>query len=323
MRKIKLTQEDIDRMVEEFSKTLADTRFDTNKINYSADIKVTEETPKAKVYFTPETYCKMTTLVKSCQKEIAWHGIIERNEEGAYIIKDIMMYPQEITGATVTSNDEKYPMWLMKQPDEIFNNLRFQGHSHVNFGATPSSTDLALYSTMLQELSEDDFYIFYIQNKSNEFWIQIYNLAENIIYEKGDIDVAILFSDGTTATDWYANQSSENIIEKQTTIGRSVKTSKAMDSTWRWDVTRGVYVPLGATEKEIRNCFTKAKKKSKGKADYDKYAAEELMQLHDEIQMYATESPLNQMMLDDDLIKKDTSDRVTAALLRENYYGGY
>ena len=31
---------------------------------------------------------------------------VEQTEDGNYIITDILMYPQEITGATVTSNDE-------------------------------------------------------------------------------------------------------------------------------------------------------------------------------------------------------------------------
>lgn len=338
-RKIKLTEQDIDQMLIEFKQNLLGVRFDSDKVTYTANTQL-KEVEKAKLYFTPEAYCKMTTLIKGCEKEIAWHGIVDRNEEGAYIISDIMMYPQEITGATVTSNDEKYPMWLMQQPDEIFNRIRFQGHSHVNFGATPSGVDTTLYANMLQTLEDNDFYIFFIMNKRSEYWVQIYNLAENIVYDKNDVDMAILFADGSTTMEWFGAQSRDNIVEKKVTYTVDTKdltskrkgASKLGDDSWKWDIVRKCYVPSLATDKQIRSCFEKAKKKATNKHSYEQIAAEELMELHDELeQLNGDIDELEQLalaqMIDDDVVKKSHS-RVADALKKEqmsywnNYYGG-
>lgn len=338
-RKIKLTEEDIDQMMIEFKQNLLGVRFDSDKVTYTANTQL-KEVEKAKLYFTPEAYCKMTTLIKCCEKEIAWHGIVDRNEEGAYIISDIMMYPQEITGATVTSNDEKYPMWLMKHTDEVFNKIRFQGHSHVNFGATPSGVDTTLYANMLQTLEDNDFYIFFIMNKRSEYWVQIYNLAENIVYDKNDVDMAILFADGSTTMEWFGTQSRDNIIEKKVTYTVDTKdltskrkgASKLGDDSWKWDMVRKCYVPALATDKQIRSCFEKAKKKATNKNSYEQIAAEELVELHDELeQLNGDIDELEQLalaqMMDDDVVKKSHS-RVADALKKEqmsywnNYYGG-
>lgn len=315
-RKIKLSEQDIEEMCNQFKQNLLGIRFDAEKITYTANTKI-NNSKKVKVFFRPEAYCKMTTLIKSCDKEIAWHGVVDKTEDGNYIIQEIMMYPQEITGATVTSNDAKYPMWLMSQPDEIFNRLRFQGHSHVNFGATPSSVDTTLYNNMLQTLDENDFYIFFIMNKRAEFWIQIYNLGENTVYEKEDIELAILLSDNTTMDTWYDEQTKENIIENKPTATKTTYVtnnySKYTDKTWRWDYTRRCYVPTSATEAQIKRCFTKAKKQAGNKDSYEFEATKELETLHDEL--VALDNDIDELeemaraqMLDDDLIKKDKLD---------------
>ncbi len=317
-RKIKLTEEDIDAMCAEFKNSLLGVRFDSNDITYKANTKLKEQR-KIKVFFRPEAYCKMTTLIKSCDKEIAWHGTVDRLATGDYCITEIMMYPQEITGATVTSNDDKYPLWLMKQPDEVFNKMRFQGHSHVNFGATPSGVDTTLYNNMLQTLSDDDFYIFFIMNKKAEYWIQIYNLAENIVYEKDDVELAILLSDGTTMDTWYDEQTKENIIEKKVTycVPTTVKTkyssySKATDKTWRWDYVRKRHVPVGATEADLKEIYKRAKEYSKGKSEYEEYLDIELQDLHDTI-----------CCLEDEAAKSNIADSIVSDQIKlwENYLG--
>lgn len=307
-RKIKLTEADIDAMCIEFKNNLLGMRFDSEKITYTANTKL-ENKNKVQVLFRPEAYCKMTTLIKSCDKEIAWHGIVDRLENGAYLISDIMMYPQEITGATVTSNDEKYPMWLMQHPDEIFNKIRFQGHSHVNFGATPSGVDTTLYNNMLQTLSEDDFYIFFIMNKKAEYWIQIYNLAENTVYEKDDIELAILLQSGETMDTWYDTQTAENIIEKKVTYSvptvtktKTTPYSKHTDKTWRWDYVRKRHVPVGATEAELKEVYKRAKQYSKGKSEYEEYLDIELEDLHDAINGIAALEEMAYKGVADDLI---------------------
>ena len=87
---------------------------------------------------------------------MAWCA--ERCEEkDTYLISDILVYPQEVTGSTVTTDQNEYEMWLMKQEDDVFNNIRMQGHSHVNMSTSPSSVDLNLYDGILSQLDSDMF----------------------------------------------------------------------------------------------------------------------------------------------------------------------
>lgn len=135
----------------------------------------------------------MLTLVREFDKEVAWHGIAHRceDEEDAYIISDILVYPQEVTGATVNTDQEKYQMWLMNHDDDVFNNIRMQGHSHVNMSTSPSTVDTSLYDRILEQLDDDMFYIFLIWNKRNEKTIKIYDLAKNVLFETADVTVSV------------------------------------------------------------------------------------------------------------------------------------
>lgn len=153
---------------------------------------------KATLYFTELAYLKMLTLVREFDKEVAWHGIAKRHdtEEDAYVISDILVYPQEVTGATVNTDQEKYQMWLMSHEDDVFDNIRMQGHSHVNMGTTPSTVDTSLYERLLDQLDDTMFYIFLIWNKRNEKTIKIYDLAKNVLFETADVTVSLI-EDGT------------------------------------------------------------------------------------------------------------------------------
>lgn len=79
----------------------------------------------------------------------------------------------------------------MKKADPIFNNIRMQGHSHVDFATNPSGTDLAHQEKILDQLMDNDFYIFIICNKRFERTAIIYDLENNVLYENGDITVTI------------------------------------------------------------------------------------------------------------------------------------
>lgn len=289
MKKIRFTEEDKETILQEFKNFIDTLKYDGTEIGYKLNTKVTDE-PTATVYFTPTAFCKMKTLVGSCDKEIAWHGVVEKKDNNVYIIKDILVYPQEITGATVCSDDTKYPMWLQNLPDDVFNNLRFQGHSHVNFGATPSGVDTNFYNTMLQQLNNNDYYIFFIMNKKEDCWIQIYDLEKNRIYEKADIVISILFED-KAGDEWYTEVFNENITKKELTTLTTPKAlenkiyNKYKDPTWTWSYTRMKYIPTKATEEQLNEVFKFAREKSASKASYEVLCEEGLEELHDLIEL--------------------------------------
>lgn len=201
-RLIKMTPEYIEECRKEFEEALKLAKLSDGKLNFTKTF--TSGTRKAKVFFTPPAWAKMVILINEFDKEVAWHGVAHRvgevegesvpaNSECEYIITDILVYPQEVTAATVEMDTEKYATWLMENiEDERFNNIRMQGHSHVRMAPTPSSVDLTHQEEILNMLGDEDFYIFMIWNKSFASNIKVYDMKENTLFENSDVTVRIL-----------------------------------------------------------------------------------------------------------------------------------
>lgn len=147
------------------------------------------EKDKANIIIKTEAKEKMLALVNSVSTEIAWHGLAKKLEKGVYEIYDILVYPQTVTPVTVSTDQEKYEAWLLSLDDDTFNNLRMQGHSHVNMGVSPSGTDLSHQKCTVYNLTKEDFYIFLILNKKGDIYARIFDVKDNMIYEKSDINV--------------------------------------------------------------------------------------------------------------------------------------
>lgn len=169
------------------------------------------KTQKAEVHFSSQAYYKMWALVESCSKEIAWDGLVYRDEEASNIfyITDIIVYPQTVSGATVETDDVLYIDWLNSLDDESFKHRRFNGHSHVNMGVTPSGTDTTYREQSI--LNIKDFYIFGIFNKKHEFNFQIYDVENNIIYDNQDVT---FYTPEPDYSDWAKQMMQEKVTEK-------------------------------------------------------------------------------------------------------------
>lgn len=190
---IKITSDCLDEVRKDFEEALQSGKFSDGKITFTKSIGSINR--KANVFFTDLAWVKMQTLIREFDKEIAWHGIAFRGDDETkddYIIKDILVYPQEVTAATVNTDQEKYQTWLFEHDDDVFNNIRMQGHSHVNMGTTPSSVDSSLYDRILEQLDDDMFYIFMIWNKRGDKTIKIYDMAKNVLFETSDCTVSVL-----------------------------------------------------------------------------------------------------------------------------------
>lgn len=195
-RPIKLSIEQAEAFKREFADILAAGTFPEGEIKFSKKFETCKN--KATLYFREKAWQKMTCLVDEIDKEVAWHGIAKRydndGENAAYIIEDILVYPQKVTGATVTTDQVEYQTWLMDRDDDEFNNIRMQGHSHVNMSTSPSTVDLTLYDQIISQLTDDMFYIFLIINKRNEKTIKIYDFRDNIAYETADVETKVLMA---------------------------------------------------------------------------------------------------------------------------------
>lgn len=225
---IKITQEYIDQMVEDFKEFLQTSKMSDGRVNYSKSFTKIEE--EACLTFSEVAWLKMQALVREFDKEVAWHGIASRGDDDAaneYYIDDIVVYPQEVTGTTVNTDQVEYQKWLMELDDDTYDHLRMQGHSHVNMGVTPSSVDTALYEKMLDGLPEDDFFIFLIWNKKNDRTIKIYDLKKNILFETDDVRVFV--EDDKLGLEKFMDEANEMVQTKKVAPATPAKPAKATE----------------------------------------------------------------------------------------------
>lgn len=189
---IMLTDELLAKIQEEFISNVKNMKMFDGKLNYTKNFKWDSD-ERASVTFSAAAFAKMTMLVQNFDSEVAWHGVAYRDEGNPtnFYITDILVYPQIVTGSTVNTDQEGYTAWLYGLEDEVFNNVRMQGHSHVNFGVTPSPVDTEHQGKILEQIDKDMFYIFMIWNKKFDKFIKIYDMANNTLYETGDVDVFI------------------------------------------------------------------------------------------------------------------------------------
>lgn len=220
MKPIAISEEFKNNVVEEFKKFInKGNPVVDGKISFSVTVTNKDRAKGIKplITITTEAYAKMISLIKNCGVELAWHGIVERLDTYNYRITDILVYPQKVASATVESDDDKYPDWLMGLEDDQVNALRFQGHSHVNMGVSPSTVDKENWQKFLETLTDNDFYIFCIGNKRGEFYWTIYDLQTGWIYEPADIDIEIELNATKTAGAW-ADDMIEEFAKKQSFV---------------------------------------------------------------------------------------------------------
>ena len=165
---------------------LSDGKFEY-KTNYTWDNSESELQP-INIEISAKAYVKMLTLVQSTDKEVAWNGTVERIDDVHFVIKDIFIYPQKVTGVKVTTDESKLQKWQESLDFDDFKSMRFQGHSHVDMGTSPSSTDLTQQKDFLSQLTNDDYYIFMIINKKNAFNAFVYDLKTNTYYTSTSSD---------------------------------------------------------------------------------------------------------------------------------------
>lgn len=215
MKRIKVDPDQKQALLEKFQAMLNEGRFPDGKISFTEDLTaITDpDIQKPIVAFTASAWLKMQQLIQKADGEIGWHGTVER-KNNFFTIKDILVYPQTVSGATVTTDAVEYSTWLMNLDDETFNHCRYQGHSHVNFSVSPSGVDRQFYSDILQTLQESDYYIFMITNKRSDIYIVIYDYTNNILFETKDITVKVLVKGGDL--ELWADKAMQDNVKKIT-----------------------------------------------------------------------------------------------------------
>lgn len=204
----------------ELENVLSMNKFSDGKLSFSKSFGTVNR--KAHVYFTEVAWMKMTALLREFTKEVAWHATAYRipGDNDEYLIKDIMVYPQTVTSATVDMDVEKYAQWIqdgVMAEDERFDHIRCQMHSHVNMGVSPSGTDIQHQEEILAQLGNDDFYIFMIWNKSLKVHMRIFDMQKNTLFETNDCDWAVLEESIGLAS--FIEAAKQIVVEQKVTYG--------------------------------------------------------------------------------------------------------
>lgn len=260
---IKLTPELKQQAVAEFAKTLAEMKMSDGKVSYSKNFTYKNE-EKAKILFTPTAYAKMVSLLMAFDSEIAWHGVGERMDEKTFVISDILVYPQTVTGTTVDMDTEKYALWLMENDeDDRFNHIIMQGHSHVKMQTSPSSVDKTHQEEILEQLTDDMYYIFMIWNKRLEHTTKIYDLQNNTMYDDNEIEYGII--DEQCDLDAFIEEATNQVIERKYTVGTSGNYNYG--GGYGYNYSNGGYNGGGGKYATPTTLSSKNKTKQKGKSD--------------------------------------------------------
>lgn len=193
------------KLVEKYDSTVymntdtIDVRVDIKSLleEYMSNRNLVEPT----VYITGDAYVKMRHLVDKTSTEIGWFGTVTKmpNLPETYIIDDILVYPQTVSGATCEQDEDRMFEFEMSLTTDQVNRKRFQGHSHVSMGVTPSGVDENFYKDLLTQVN--DYFIILVTNKRNEYHIRFYDKANNLLYT--EVPIHLILDDGTEINSWY------------------------------------------------------------------------------------------------------------------------
>ena len=200
-----------EKLIEKYNTTLF---MNTSKIELRLDIEdilneyiEQQHLVEPTVFITPNAYIKMRMLVDKTDKEVGWYGIVNQMPglEATYIIEDIVVYPQKVTGTTVEQDEDRMFEFEMSLTTDQVNHKRFHGHSHVNMGTTPSGVDESFYQDILSQVT--DYFIITVTNKKNEYTTRFYDVANNILYT--EVPIQLMQDNGSLYLDWFEENKKE------------------------------------------------------------------------------------------------------------------
>ena len=229
-----------DKLIEKYNTTQFINMNDT--IDIKLDVKdILEEymnerqSTEPQIFITSEAYIKMRTLVNKTSTELGWYGFVSKlpGLDNVYVIEDIIVYPQRVTGATCEQDEDRMFEFEMSLTTEQVRARRFQGHSHVNMGVTPSGVDETFYQDLLSQVR--DYYIIMVTNKRCDNHIRFYDMENNIVYT--ELELKVLLDNGTDVDKWYQTEVDNNLSKTTPIIYNSAGNTNFKGSIFddEWD----------------------------------------------------------------------------------------
>lgn len=209
--------------------------------NYSSDTKFGcvisdlfgDQMKLPRVIIPSDVFTKMVFLVSQCSGEVGWNCTVRRSEDDDsinYLLDEVFIPPQTVTGSTVDTDYEEFEKWFMSIPADKINYLKMQCHSHVNMGVSPSGVDTKNQNDIVNTLKDNEFYIFMIMNKKLEKYCIIYDKISGIIFEDSDIDVCVVDELGTDLEVWAKKNIELSVKKKEYKASNSYSGSSGYSS---------------------------------------------------------------------------------------------
>ena len=202
MRPIELDMKEKAKIFKELSVKFAEmldgfTYSKSGKFEFSFDISKKLKN-KIQLIYTPGAWLRMRRLVDSFSTEIGWFGLVQRLEKDKFLIYDVLVCKQQVSGAKVDTEDDDMIEFISGLTDEQSRDMHFQAHSHVNFSVDASGTDMENQADILNTIpGHEGFYIFQIWNKRGEINTYLYDLDDNMFYDRNDVEIKIQDPYGT------------------------------------------------------------------------------------------------------------------------------
>ena len=137
------------------------------------------------VFYTPAAYQTINYIIQKSSLEIGWLGLVEVIKNDNYLIYDIIVPEQEVSGAEtdITPETLAFTIAQLISEDKNPNHLRYWGHSHVNMAVSPSHQDEEEFQEFLDPAQISDFFIRGIYNKHGHCKVDIADIADNRLYQ--------------------------------------------------------------------------------------------------------------------------------------------
>ncbi len=137
-----------------------------------------------KIQITQLALLKVFIVLSTIEMEVGWLGTAKRDGDNI-TIDDIFLFEQDVSyGHTEISTDSMANVMqeVLQRPggEEIFNNIRFWGHSHGNGGTDPSHQDNQTMKTF--EKFGADFFLRGIFNRVGGASFSLFDWQNNVAF---------------------------------------------------------------------------------------------------------------------------------------------
>ena len=198
------------KFIEKFDKELDDFEFGMNESKFSMSVDMSEVAKeKITILYTPEAYLKMQALVDYYDTEVGWYGLVQKLNDKTYRVYDVKLCKQYVDGGKVDTEDEDTLEFFNSLTDDEAEHMHFQAHSHVKMSTSASGIDLQNQADVVHNMGGSGFYIFQIWNKNNDVNTYMYDIDNNVFYDRKDINLEIEY-EAQTINDWV--EATEDLV---------------------------------------------------------------------------------------------------------------